>query len=700
MLIKTPQGIPYDELFDTLLRKALPANFHFKRFSNTNLRVLSSNEGKHVFFFGLDLGLNASSVKTLVQDKYLTWLLLNEKEETRIYSMPLNMKFFISYGRELIGHRRMLTRDLYDHIEKEKKLVLKPVNGMGGFKVFKVENKMQIDRALKTLGLETAFIATNFINIKEEYRIFAYRPEDELEVLFCIKKTPMRIKGDGKKKIKELIFYKFSQSREGIDYEGTWKDVEEILAARNFCLDDILPEGTEINVTWRLNQVLGSETTVIERNNIPDKVLDIARNVFQILNMNFGCVDVAKCEKIERDAIDYVIVEANTAVLSDLFDFYSQEELIQVLKKSINHLLKRHVNTETILDNIKNTQKEDKKETKQIVTTYEEKASLKKQCINEACKSMQVSAKFYSHDYLSVIDDKIFMIAFDLGIENTTAVSICQNKDVTSQVLKYANVPSVEHKLFKMPEDQNANEGNYGLLDEIFQQAKEWNMNVIVKKRVGSGGMGVFRIQDEIELEKLSLIEMERGIVMSPYLDIKNEYRILTLNGEPLCIYKKNKLNLVGDGKSSFLELIIMNIKDKGLRNRVLSDFLDKQKESLDYVLKKGEKYSVTWKHNLDQGSIPEISEDAEINTQLLDLALRSTRAIGMTYAAVDIIETGDDGKLYVLEVNSTPTYYHFIAKNAQILNFGTLSTIQIGHLHQHKKLSQSASIDVKNCTS
>ncbi|CAG8614999.1 1989_t:CDS:1 [Ambispora leptoticha] len=652
--VKTPRGIPHDELFDISLRKALPPNFHFKRFSNTNLRVISSNEGKNVYFLGLDLGLNASSVRTLVQDKYLTWLLLNEKEETKVYNMPLNMKFFIGYGRELIGHRKLITKELYDLIEKEKKLVLKPTNGDGGFKVFKVENKMQIDHALKSLGFETSFIATNFIEIREEYRVLAYRPEDKLEVLMCLKKVPMIIKGDGKKTIKELVHYKFSQAREGIAYEEIWKDVEEMLVARKLCFGDVLPGGAEINITWKHNQRWGSEITVIERNNIPDKILDIARNAFQVLNMNFGCVDVAKCEKLEKDTMDYVILEANTAALGELLSYCSQEELIQLFKKLINHLIKNRVITEAILDTVKNAPTEDKRETKQIITTYEEKASLKKQCINEACKSLEISAKFYSYDYLSVIDNKIFMINFDLGIENTTAVDICKNKDITSQVLKFANVPSIEHKLFKISE-------GFSDLGEFIQQAKEWNMDVVVKKREGSGGKGVFHVQDEIELEKLLINEMEEGIVMSPYIDIKNEYRVLILNGEQLCIYKKNKLYLVGDGKSSLLELIIMKIKDKELRNKIIFDFLNKKKASLDYVVKENEKYFLTWKHNLDQGSTPEISEDSKLNIQLLDLASRSIRAIGMSYAAVDIIETSNDGKLYVLEVNGTPTFYHYI---------------------------------------
>jgi len=44
----------------------------------------------------------------------------------------------------------------------------------------------------------------------------------------------------------------------------------------------------------------------------------------------------------------------------------------------------------------------------------------------------------------------------------------------------------------------------------------------------------------------------------------------------------------------------------------------------------------------------------------LLDIATRSIKAIGMNYAAVDIVETSD-GKLQVLEINSTPTFYNFI---------------------------------------
>jgi len=85
---------------------------------------------------------------------------------------------------------------------------------------------------------------------------------------------------------------------------------------------------------------------------------------------------------------------------------------------------------------------------------------------------------------------------------------------------------------------------------------------------------------------------MRRGIVLSPYLDIIDEYRVLVLKDEPLCIYKKKRMFVVGDGRSSLFQLILNQIKQVKLRDRIIKNLLDV--EDLNKVIDEGEKYMVS----------------------------------------------------------------------------------------------------------
>lgn len=662
----TPQGIPYDEFFENLLKEvAISSDLQVERSEeNKKLWKVFSGEGKTAFFYGYDLGLNSSSVETVCRDKYLVWLLLNEDKEVNKYSEPLKMSFFNGYGRTKISFEKTLSSELYDFVDRGEKFVLKPVIGSGGSSVYKIENKFQVDRALQSLGTRNSFISTKFLPISAEYRFIFACPDNSPELLLCFKKVPLKIKGDGKRTIKELIFEKISALREGVELDEIWKDIEVQLSSYDFKMGDVLESEKEIDITWRLNQVIGAEISLIdiEKDGIIKGVSEVAKQAFKVLGMGFGSVDVAEFE--EKGERKHLILEVNTSVLTDLFDYYDYDKMLDLTKKSVNRLVNSFkvssVDSDENLRIIKSQEKD--KIDDNLFSTYKGKSSLKRSCVKDACKSLNVNVKFYSQDYLVVIKDKqenkAFMISFDVGVNNTISTDICSDKDITSEVLSFANVPCVEHKLFRISSDEKDKE--IGIMNSITEKAKEWNMDIVIKRRSGSGGSGVYHIKNEIELERAILREnLWRGIVMSPYKNIVNEYRVLILGNKSLCIYKKNRISLKGDGKSTLIQLITSQVNQNNQSEVIAS--LSSDKANLNTILKEGEEHLISWKHNLDRGGAePEMSENSELNTKLLDIAKKSINAIGMNYAAVDIIET-DNNEFLVLEINSTPTYYNFI---------------------------------------
>jgi hypothetical protein len=219
---------------------------------------------------------------------------------------------------------------------------------------------------------------------------------------------------------------------------------------------------------------MGAETRLMNEVDIPKEVMDIAKKTFLTLNMNFGCVDIVEYK--ENKKTNYLVMEVNTEVLTDLFDHFEDEELVKLIEKSIDmrsYQLKysKDIGKVNFAD-----LKVIKPEEKNILSTYNERASAKRKSVEDSCKKNGFPVKFYSQDYLSVINDNIFMIEFDIGLNKSTAISICSDKGVTTKVLSSAGIPSVEHQMFSTLSEDDT-------MENIIKKAKEWDMNVVVKKR-------------------------------------------------------------------------------------------------------------------------------------------------------------------------------------------------------------------------
>ena len=94
---------------------------------------------------------------------------------------------------------------------------------------------------------------------------------------------------------------------------------------------------------------------------------------------------------------------------------------------------------------------------------------------------------------------------------------------------------------------------------------------------------------------------MSTGLVISPYVAIEDEVRIVLLDGAPLVVYSKQR--------------------------------------------------GSDWRHNLDAGAKPVLLEDGEVRTACVQLATNAANAIGIVFASIDVVRIG--GAWRVLEINS-----------------------------------------------
>ena len=94
---------------------------------------------------------------------------------------------------------------------------------------------------------------------------------------------------------------------------------------------------------------------------------------------------------------------------------------------------------------------------------------------------------------------------------------------------------------------------------------------------------------------------MSAGLVISPYVAIEEEVRVVLLDDVPLVVYSKQR--------------------------------------------------GTDWRHNLDAGAKPVLLADGEVRTACVKLAIEAASAIGIVFASIDLVHV--DGDWRVLEINS-----------------------------------------------
>jgi glutathione synthase/RimK-type ligase-like ATP-grasp enzyme len=87
----------------------------------------------------------------------------------------------------------------------------------------------------------------------------------------------------------------------------------------------------------------------------------------------------------------------------------------------------------------------------------------------------------------------------------------------------------------------------------------------VVKPNEGTGGVDVFRVSTNAELEAAvtAVFSHHSALAISPYYEIEKEYRVILLNGTALLVYSKDIPMLTGDGQSTVWQLILGQYKLK-----------------------------------------------------------------------------------------------------------------------------------------
>ena len=273
--------------------------------------------------------------------------------------------------------------------------------------------------------------------------------------------------------------------------------------------------------------------------------------------------------------------------------------------------------------------------------------------LDEICEERGITQEKISFGWIRKLtknNESHMIIRYEFDLNSAVSYEIAKDKYATYAVLKNKNIPIVEHQAIFNPVSRSE------YFDENFRVILELGLKqygkLVIKANDSCKGKEVFLIDNILDaaavVEKLFRENNHPLVVVSPFVDIKYEYRAVYLDGEIVYLYKKEKPYVIGDGAQTLNELI--SLKQDSVE--VLMD-IDKNL-NLEYIPKEGEKITYSWKHNLSGGAgVVKVDSTDPNYEKIINLAKDAGKAIGIRFASVDVILDNND-EISIMEINGS----------------------------------------------
>ncbi|OAF17132.1 ATP-grasp domain-containing protein [Bradyrhizobium neotropicale] len=269
------------------------------------------------------------------------------------------------------------------------------------------------------------------------------------------------------------------------------------------------------------------------------------------------------------------------------------------------------------------------------------------QAIRRYCANHGITVDVRSGGWLIAMrrgERRHFAFGYDIGLNSAIAHRLANDKSATAEVLSLSGVPCIAHRLFLNP-SLGEHVVETGWREAMLALLAQNPRGVVVKPNEGTSGRSVFWVTSPDQLDRAvsEVFASSLGLVISPYVEIEQEIRVILLDRTPLVVYRKERPSVVGDGVHSVRDLARATGQEEQLNQ------LDAA--ALDAVAPRGERRVLTWRHNLDAGAQPVLVNDDEVRAACVKLAIDAASAIGIAFASVDVVRV--DGAWRVLEINS-----------------------------------------------
>ena len=256
--------------------------------------------------------------------------------------------------------------------------------------------------------------------------------------------------------------------------------------------------------------------------------------------------------------------------------------------------------------------------------------------ISELCKEKEIKLTSISKDWIKVLerDNEIhYIISHKFDLNNNSVSTILDDKYAFYELMELKNNPIIKHHIIF----RNYQKDNIKSLFELY------NHNLVIKANFGTCGKNVFHSTNLDEIYNLldKLLIKNYSLSICPYINIKNEYRVIILDNQILIMYGKIKPVVYGDGVKKLSELLLE-----------FNPYYFKDKKIPNIILKPNEKYEYGWQFNLSQGASIFMDIPDDLTKKISFLAKKVAKEINVRFCSIDII-LDSNNRLYLMEANS-----------------------------------------------
>jgi len=260
-----------------------------------------------------------------------------------------------------------------------------------------------------------------------------------------------------------------------------------------------------------------------------------------------------------------------------------------------------------------------------------------------------------------------------LDLNPVGASDIAKDKGYAAYFMKRMGYPVPRGEAFYSDEWCEAI-GSKRNIHAAYRYAKQLGFPLIVKPNSGSQGVNVSLVSDKKEFFRaMRAIFKKDRIALVQRRESGRDYRIVVLDDAVISAYERIPLSVIGDGRSTILQLFkkkqkqfaasnrdtMLNLKDPRIPAK-----LARQGVALTSVPERGQRIFLLDNANLSSGG-DSLDVTKEMHSGFKKLAIALTRDMGLRLAGVDVMVDGDIRKkpkrYVVLEINAAPGLDHYV---------------------------------------
>jgi glutathione synthase/RimK-type ligase-like ATP-grasp enzyme len=225
--------------------------------------------------------------------------------------------------------------------------------------------------------------------------------------------------------------------------------------------------------------------------------------------------------------------------------------------------------------------------------------------IRRYCRARGITCEVKSQGWLMIMqrgERRHLAFGYDIGLSSAMAHRIANDKSATAEVLDHSGIACIPHTLFRSPK-LGKHAPAAGDRETMLALLHAHPDGLVAKPNEGTSGRFVFKATSEAELDHATseIFASHLSLVISPFVEIEEEVRVILLDGDARVVYSKERIS--------------------------------------------------DWRHNLDFGARPLLLEQGETREACIAIAVRAANAIGIRFASIDIVRVA--GRWQVLEINS-----------------------------------------------